>query len=203
MGLGLESPMVVGVIRTAIQLSILGAILQPIFILGETLPWLVTGYVLFMIVVASMEASARSKYCFDGMMYSILASFLSTIVLVSGLAFGILLRPTPLWDPQYVIPIVGMLLGNCITGVALAMNSITTSLVEQAANVELYLAFGARPVLACADHVRQAVRVGATPQLNSMAVIGLVSIPGIYDDSCENWCYKLFNYPRCLTVLLF
>ena len=179
MGFGLESPMVVGAIRTFAQLSILGAILHPIFVLGEQRWSVVAAYVLFMVLLASFEASSRSKYYFTGMFSSILLSFVVSLTAVSFLTFAVIIRPTPVWDPQYVIPIVGMLLGNCITGVALAMNSITTNLVEQAAQIELYLTFGATPREACGQQLRDAVRVGATPMLNSMAVIGLISIPGM------------------------
>jgi len=179
MGLGLESPMVVGVLRTGCQLTILGAILRPIFFWGIQLWWLVLLYVLFMVTLASLESSARSRYYFQGMFSCILASFLGNVGLVSMFAFGVIIRPHPPWDPQYVIPIVGMLLGNCINAVALSMNAIITSLVEQSQEIELLLSFGASPEEASARLMREAVRVGAMPMLNSMAVIGLISIPGM------------------------
>ncbi|KAL3917179.1 MAG: hypothetical protein SGILL_004835, partial [Bacillariaceae sp.] len=87
--------------------------------------------------------------------------------------------PNPRWDPQYVIPIVGMLLGNCINGVSLAMNAILTSLVESSREIELLLSFGANSYEATARLFREAVRTGAMPQLNGMAIIGIISIPGM------------------------
>lgn len=72
-----------------------------------------------------------------------------------------------------------MLLGNCISGVALAVNTLTTSFVEQTDEIDLLLALGATPLEASLRLVRESIRVGATPMLNSMAVIGLVSIPGM------------------------
>lgn len=51
--------------------------------------------------------------------------------------------------------------------------------MEQSTEIELYLCFGATPHEASARIMREAVRVGAMPQLNSMAVIGLISIPGM------------------------
>lgn len=179
MGLQLESPIVVGMIRAFVQLSILGAILVPIFYYGTLRWWIVAIYMLFMIVLASYEASSRSLYYFKGMSLVILLAFLVNIVLISIFAFGIVIRPTPVWDPQYVIPIVGMLLGNCINGVALAVNSILTGFVEQASEIELYLSFGATSGEASARLVQEAVRIGAMPTLNSMSVIGLISIPGM------------------------
>jgi putative ABC transport system permease protein len=179
MGLGLESPMVVGIIRAFIQLSILGAILRPIFFFGTHQWWLVLLYVLFMVTLASLESSARSQYYFPGMSTCVLAAFLLNVGLVSLFAFGIIIRPSPLWEPQYVIPIVGMLLGNCINAVALSTNALMTSFVEQSHEIELYLSFGASPEEASARLIREAVKVGAMPMLNGMAVIGLISIPGM------------------------
>jgi len=72
----------------------------------------------------------------------------------------------------------GMLLGNCINGVSLALNSLFTSLVECSREVELLLSFGATNYEATARLVQEAVRNGTMPQLNSMAIIGLISIPG-------------------------
>lgn len=180
MKLGLESPIVVGILRTLGQLAILGAILHPIFALGIRCWWIVCLYVLFMVVLASWEASTRnSKYYFTGMVECVLAALLVNVGGVSLFAFGVILRPTPLWNPQYVIPIVGMLLGNCISGVSLSLNNLLVGLHEQMAEVEVYLAFGANPAEASGRIVREAVRVGAMPMLNSMAVIGIISIPGM------------------------
>lgn len=178
MGLGLESPIVVGILRTFVQLSVLGAILRPIFHWGIELWWLVLLYVLFMVTLASIETSNHSKYYFQGMFSGILAAFLLNIGLVSLFAFGLIIQPHPLWNPQYVIPIIGMLLGNCINGVALSLNATISAFVEQVHEIELFLSFGASPEEASARLMREAVRVGAMPMLNSMAVIGLISIPG-------------------------
>lgn len=179
MGLALESPIVVGTLRTFVQLSILGAILQPIFTWGVEYYWLVLLYVLFLVLLGSLETSSRSKFYFRGMFSCILAAFLVNIGFVSLFSFGLIIRPRPLWNPQYVIPIVGMLLGNCINGVALSMNAILISIVEQSQEIELYLSFGGSAEEASSRLLREAVRVGAMPMLNSMAVIGLISIPGM------------------------
>jgi ABC-type iron transport system FetAB ATPase subunit len=98
---------------------------------------------------------------------------------VSLFAFGVIIRPTPLYNPQYVIPIVGMLLGNCINGVSLSLNNMMNGVQEQGSEIEVYLAFGANSVEASSRIIREAVRVGAMPMLNSMAVIGIISIPGM------------------------
>lgn len=59
--LGLEHTLIVGIARSFIQLSILGLILHPIFLLGIDWPWVVGVYVLFMILIATV--SREFFYC--------------------------------------------------------------------------------------------------------------------------------------------
>ena len=179
MGLAVESPIVVGILRTLVQLSVLGAILAPIFNYGHGRWWVVVLYVLFMVTLAALESSARSAYYFHGMLAGVFMAFAVNTALACIWTFGVILRPTPVWEPQYVIPITGMLLGNCINGVALSLNTALSSLVEQSSEVEMLLAFGATPEEASARLVKEAIRIGTMPLLNSMAVIGLISIPGM------------------------
>lgn len=101
MELNLESPVLVGMIRTFVQLSVLSLILEPIFVRGKDWWWLVIGYTIFMIVLAAYESASRAKYYFRGMFWFVLAVLSGNVVLVSLFAFGIVLQPDPLWEPQY------------------------------------------------------------------------------------------------------
>uniref|UniRef100_A0A7S4WJU8 ABC transporter domain-containing protein n=1 Tax=Ditylum brightwellii TaxID=49249 RepID=A0A7S4WJU8_9STRA len=177
--LELTSPIIVGCIRTFVQLSILGLILNPIFGWGVTYWWVVIGYVFFMVVLASNEAASRSQYSFPGMNICVLAAMVVSVGIVAIFAFGMVVQANPPWDPQYVIPICGMLLGNCVSGVSVALDIALTNLVEQRREVELLLSFGASIYEASFRLMKDAVRSGTMPQLNSMAIIGLVSIPGM------------------------
>lgn len=53
---------VIGILRTLAQLSAVGFILIPIFEAGETYPWVVFLYVLFMVLLVS-ELISRSGVC--------------------------------------------------------------------------------------------------------------------------------------------
>lgn len=172
---GLENSIIVGVVRAWIQLSVLSFILNPIFSWGESCWWVVAAYILFMVILASFVTSNRLTYYFDGMFWSILAALLANVAWVSIFAFAVILQPTPVWDPQYVIPVVGMLLGNCINGTSLALNGILTSFVESTREIELYLSFGASSYEASSRLLKEAVRTSTVPQLNGMAIIGTFS----------------------------
>ena len=164
--LGIEKGMIIGTIRALIQLSILGLILEPIFVQGKDMWALVLAYVTFMITLASYEATVRTRYYFQDMFWCVLAILMANVSAVAIFTFGLLLNLHPLWDPQYVIPIIGMLLGNSTDGVALSMNSLLSGVVESSREIELLLSFGATPNEASQRIVREAIRTGSVPRIN-------------------------------------
>jgi len=203
--LHVETSIIVGLTRTFVQLSLLGAILRPIFSWGLRYWWVVVGYVFcLMATVAATEASARSKYYFVGLFELVLGVTWLTMAAMGLFAFGILLRPDPLWSPQYVIPLSGMLLGNCVNAVSLSINGALTNIKEGQREMEILQTFGATPVEASARLVREAVGVGAMPVLNGMAVIGLVSIPGMMTGQilAGNLPMKAAQYQMLVTILI-
>jgi putative ABC transport system permease protein len=89
------------------------------------------------------------------------------------------LQPNPWYDPRYAIPLLGMILGNCMTGVGLGLNTLTTSLVTRRPGVEAQLMLGATRKMATAPVTREALRSALMPIINSMAATGVVSLPGM------------------------
>ena len=106
--IGIHNPLLVGTIRTFVQLSILSLILETIFVMGDQYWGLVLGYVLFMITLAAYESTSRSKYYFRHMFWCVMAVILVNVAITSLFAFGLIIHLEPLWDPQYVIPIIGV-----------------------------------------------------------------------------------------------
>ena len=141
MQLGVSSSLLTGAARTFIQLSILAAILQPIFTASNI--FLVVAYCFFMTTLAAQASCSRIKYQFKGQFLGVLGCLLTSVATVASFAFVGLIRPHPLYNPQYVIPIVGMLLGNSMNGISLTLNHLTSSIVEQQREINLYLSFGA------------------------------------------------------------
>lgn len=177
MQLDLATSIISSTLRTIIQLSILGAILHPIFASNNI--FLVLGYCFVMVVIAAHVSCSRTKYTFQGQFLGVFGCLIFNVVAVASFSFLLIIRPRPVWDPQYLIPIVGMILGNCVNGISLTMDQLSTSLVEQQREIELYLSFGATYREAVSRPLREAVKSGTTPLLNSMAVIGIVAIPGM------------------------
>jgi putative ABC transport system permease protein len=98
---------------------------------------------------------------------------------VGGVVTQVVVGVHPWFDPQYVIPLLGMILGNSLTGVALGLDRFLEHLAVRRAEVELRLAFGATRAEALTPPLRDAMRTGMIPILNSMAAAGIVSLPGM------------------------
>ena len=133
-----------------------------------------------MILIATKESISRQKYTYQYHYLMTFLAFFVAITFVGAFAFLFIVRPEPRWNPQYVIPICGMLMGNCINGVSLISNNLSTQITEAGKReIELYLSFGASGWKSMGRLVKGAVDAGVTPMLNTLNVIGLVSIPGM------------------------
>jgi putative ABC transport system permease protein len=99
--------------------------------------------------------------------------------LVTAFALLTAIRPSPWSDPRYAIPLLGMILGNCMTGIALGLNTLTTSLMLRRSSVEAQVMLGATRWDAAAPVTRNALRSALMPTINSMSATGLVSLPGM------------------------
>lgn len=175
--LGLHHRMAIATIRCATQLSLLGYILVPIFITNRW--WLTLVYSFFMLAVAAAEAVSRPAQAYDGMMFEVLMAM--GIACACTITFGLacIVRVTPWYDSQYLIPMLGMLLGNSCSSVAVGLSAVLEEISGGKEKVEALLVLGATRVEATRDVVVRAARLALTPLLNSMNVVGIVSIPGM------------------------
>jgi putative ABC transport system permease protein len=177
--LGVERPLLVAAARSAGQLLLVGLVLRALFA-AATLGW-VAAMALLMLAAAAREVRARqTRRLAGGWSFGVgaAAMFVSSFS-VAVLALLVMVGARPWWEPQYAIPLLGMLLGNTMTGVALGMERVTHSAVEQRAVVEERLLLGATRGDAIADARRASIRAGLIPIVNSMAAAGLVSLPGM------------------------
>jgi putative ABC transport system permease protein len=175
--LGLGRQILMASVRSVVQLSLLGLLLQWVF--ARNTPWTVVAVMLVMTVAAGIESVRRTKHRTKGVFGVGIGVMLVTasVVTVYGVAGAV--RVDPWWTPQYAIPILGMVLGNTLTGVSLGLETVLAGFSKQREEVELLLAHGATPREAGEDIVRDAVRLGTVPILNAMVAAGLISIPGM------------------------
>jgi len=85
----------------------------------------------------------------------------------------------PWYEAQYAIPLLGMVLGNILNGISLSLDRFMEGIVRERALIETDLALGASRWEAAHDLVTEALRTGMIPTVNSMMVMGIVSLPGM------------------------
>ncbi len=179
LGLGLERTLFINTARMLIQLSAIGFVLK--FIFAQSGPWWTIGWALIMLAVAGYEILARQSYRLKGMKaYGLGTATLMFVGFVcTGFAIGFLIQPDPWYAPRYVLPILGMMLGNTMTGIALGMETLSVSIKQSQAIIEERLSLGAPRFQALKAHIKQALKAGMMPIINAMAASGIVSLPGM------------------------
>jgi putative ABC transport system permease protein len=175
--LGLERDIAIASVRMTAQLLLVGLILNWVFALNNPLP--VIGIGLVMTVLAAQAAAKRPKRSYPGLLLDSFVSIMASSFLVTALALRGILNVQPWFLPQYSVPILGMVLGNSLTGVSLAVDRFTSNLDAGRDQIEGLLAVGATRWEAAHSSRRDALRTGMIPTLNSMAVMGIVSLPGM------------------------
>ena len=177
--LGVGRSLLVAGVRTVLQLLLVGLVLQALFDHAQ-LGW-VALMALVMLAIAGYEVMARQERRFAGIWgYGIGAAtmFVSAFA-VTVLALTTMVGPTPWWEPQYAIPLLGMLLGNTMTGIALGLDRLTQTVWRERRVIEGRLALGDTWVSATGTMRREAARSGLMPTINAMAAAGVVSLPGM------------------------
>lgn len=175
--LGLAKSLLIATVRMVAQLLLIGFVLEWLFL--QQNPWVIGAIALVMASVASRSAVGRTKRRFVGIYWDSLLSILVTGAIVMGWGLGVTVQVEPWYDPQYFIPMLGMVLGNTLTGISLGLDRFMDGLVAQQAQIETLLSLGADRWEAGRRLMQDSVRTGMIPILNSMMVMGLVSLPGM------------------------
>ena len=175
--LGLEKRLAIAALRTVVQLLLVGYILRFVFSWNQA--WMVLSAALVMVLLAARAALQRVSHHYATAMndtfISLCLSSLCTAFVVTFAIIGV----RPWYQPQYFLPLLGMILGNSLTGVSLCLDSFLSHLAEKYPLIEMELAHGATRWEAGRDAVREAVRRGMIPIINAMTVVGIVSLPGM------------------------
>ena len=175
--LDLERRLAVAALRTVVQLLLIGYVLKWIFRLDAA--WAVFAILFIMVAVAGRTAVQRPSRSFKGastraFLTLILCGITTTFVVTTAIV-----HIEPWYRPQYVIPFLGMILGNSLTGISLCLDHILEQLHDKRQYIEMELAHGATRWEAARGVLRDSVRRGMIPIINSMMVVGIVSLPGM------------------------
>ena len=177
--LNLAGMLVISASRAFIQLILLGYVLDIVFAL-ESLTWILL-IVLLMLLVAGREVMVRQHRRLRGWWgfgTGTVSMFLSSfcIMLITMTA---IINIEPWYKPQYLIPIMGMLLGNTMNGIAISLDRLLEDAWVERQIIEARLSLGQLASDVIAPLQRKALRAGMIPIINAMAIAGIVSLPGM------------------------
>ncbi|KXL52993.1 putative iron export permease protein FetB [Anaerotignum neopropionicum] len=168
--------LVVGSFRMSVQLVLAGLILTYIF--KNPHPLFVLLYLSAMIALSIHTALARNKGI-NRRFQRIVACALTLSGLFVILFFVTGVVGVSFWNPQYTIPISGMIMGNAMTGVSLGLKTFHENITIQKTQIDTLLYMGAAPKNILLPFVNKAVETALLPTLNSLLGMGIISLPGM------------------------
>lgn len=176
--IGREKDLLISVFRMTVQLVLAGYILE--FLFGTKGPWFT------LLVLAAMETFAvrnvfqRVKQGMPPGFRRVVIYALSTGSLISlGYFIVAVVGLTPWYEPRYIIPLAGMIIGNSMTGIALGAERLLDGVRSKRDLVEGALMLGATPEDAVRDIANGAFYAAILPTINSMVGMGIVFLPGM------------------------
>ncbi len=177
--LGIARNLAFSATRMVAQLLLVGLLLKWLFAIQS--PWLTLLVALFMASFAAREIWARQERRLKGWRGLAIGGTAmgASVGVVALVALIVLVQPEPWWAPRYALPLLGMIMGNAMTGISLSLDTLHTALNREQRAIEAQLLLGADKWQAMRPFIRQAMRSGMMPSINAMAAIGVVSLPGM------------------------
>ena len=176
-GLRIHRDIGISILRMSIQLTLVGIYLKTLFNLNN--PYLNGIWILMMLVVADLSilrrAGLKARYfalaTFTAITFSILFSTAYLVILV--------IQPTHFYDARYIVPLAGMILGNCLQGNVIALERFYSAIRKNEDEYATFLTLGATRWEAVRPYFRDAIKAAINPTIASMGTMGLVSLPGM------------------------
>ncbi len=177
MKLGIAKSMLWATIRSLFQLLAMGYIIKIVIEMNN--PWLVLVLLIIMIAAAVQITLSRADSIPKGLIAPVLMTLTISVLIVVSVVTELVIRPTPWYAPQVLIPMAGMMLGNLVAALAVAMSRFFSDMESRRYEIEAYLSLGANPVEAARPSILAAIKLGLIPTIAQLASSGVVLIPGM------------------------
>lgn len=167
----------VAILRMSVQLVFVGFYLQFIFDLNNH--WLTSAWIIVMVLVADFSivrgCQLRLRKVAAPLFLALAVG--TAIPLLYFVVF--LLRGDNALSAQYLIPLSGLILGNCLRADIIGLRTFYSDLKKHEKRFESTLAQGANLQEALRPFIRDACEAALTPTIAATATIGLVALPGV------------------------
>ncbi len=173
-----ERLVVLSAVRMTLQLIVVGYVL--VYVLDNPNPWITLLIILLMLTFATFNVYQRTKPMINFSFKKLIALAMFTGIIVNLTYFMfVVLQLDPWYDPQYFIPMGGMIIGKTMTGVSLGINYLLTGMKDRQEKIEGALMLGASPKVASKSIVNEAFDQAMLPTINAMVGMGIVFLPGM------------------------
>lgn len=171
--LKLEKDTVISVVRAVVQLIAVGYVLEYVF--GFKSPVFTTLLLLFMTFNAAFNAAKRGKGIRNSLAISFVSISAGTIVTLAILILSGAIH----YEPYQIIPVSGMIISNSMVALGLCYKQITSDFRNKRDEVETKLALGADILPSSMEIIRDSIKTGMLPTIDSAKTLGIVSLPGM------------------------
>lgn len=175
--IGVVRDVLIGLFRMTVQLVLVGLYLKYVFQLNN--PFVSLLWVAIMLVVANLSILGKAGLKRGPFFWRSLAGMAGSTLFASGWFILVAIRPEPLYDARYMVPIVGMILGNCLRSNVLSLERFYSGIRKNENEFTTYLMLGATLREATLPYLRDAVKAAVNPSIATMATMGIVSLPGM------------------------
>lgn len=176
-GLRLSRDISISILRMSMQLALVGIYLKMLFDLNH--PWLNALWVLIMLLVADVSILRRARLKVRYFALATFTAIASSIIFSTAFLVILVIQPAHFYDARYVVPLSGMILGNCLQGNVIALERFYSSVRKNENEYTTFLMLGATRWEAVRIYFQEAVKAALNPTIASMATMGLVSLPGM------------------------
>ncbi|XSG85892.1 MAG: ABC transporter permease [Methylohalobius sp. ZOD2] len=176
-GLRMSGEIAISLVRMSLQLALVGVYLKALFAFNH--PLLNGLWLLVMLVAADLTILRRSGLRIRRFFLATLTAVAASVLLSTAYLVLLVIRPPLIHDARYLIPLAGMILGNCLQGNVIALERFYAAIRRNEQEYLTFLLLGATRWEAARPYFREAVKAAVNPTLASMATLGLVSLPGM------------------------
>jgi putative ABC transport system permease protein len=162
----------IGSLRSFAQLLAVGYALKYIFDLQYL--WMIFLAISIMILVGSHSAWTRIKQLPGSFLIALISISIGSLVTIGIM----LLLKLITFNPRYIIPLSGMVIGNSVNASSLTINRIASDISSNKLGIETALSLGKTWREASRRYQKDAIITGMTNMLNFLKTAGIVALPG-------------------------
>lgn len=198
--LGIVKRSLIGIVRMAGQLILIGFFLEYLF--RWDLAWVNVLWVLGMLVFASLSVVRSSDLKLRVMFFPVFLAILITAGLMLFYYNFVILDMKNIFQARYFIVIGGMMLGNSLKSNIVTLSSFYAGMKTGRERYLFHLGMGATVREAVMPVFRRALNTAIAPTIATMATMGLVFIPGMMTGQILGGASAMTSVKYQITIMI-